>query len=73
MAKNQDQKKEQLNKYLKFSGLGVQMGVIIGLSAWGGKSLDEYYEFKTPIMTIILSLMGVGISLYVVLKEVTKL
>jgi len=45
------------------------MGVIIGLSSWGGVKLDEHYQNKTPVFTIILSLAGIGIALYLVIKD----
>lgn len=66
-------KKDKLNSYAKYSGLAIQMGVIIFLGVFGGKYLDSYLELKNPWGTIILSLLGVFISLYIVIKEVIKL
>lgn len=45
------------------------MGVIIGLSAWGGHKLDIHYQNHKPVLTIVLSLTGIGVSLYLVLKD----
>lgn len=45
------------------------MAVIIGLSSWGGVKLDAYYQNKTPVFTIVLSLFGIGAALYLVLKD----
>lgn len=67
------EKKGKLNSYAKYSGLAIQMGVIIFLGVFGGKYLDSYLEFKDPWGTITLSLLGVFISLYIVIKEVIKL
>jgi len=44
--------------------------LIIGLSTYGGVKLDEYYKFKRPYCTIVASLLGIGIALYVVIKDV---
>ncbi|MEI6021087.1 MAG: AtpZ/AtpI family protein [Bacteroidota bacterium] len=63
---------KQPNLFLKYSNLAVQMGVIIGLFAWGGQKLDEKYHQITPIWTIILSLLGIAASLYLVLKDFIK-
>ncbi|MDP1801817.1 MAG: AtpZ/AtpI family protein [Bacteroidota bacterium] len=63
---------KQPNQLIKFSNLGIQMAVIIGLSAWGGNKLDLYYKNETPVFTIILSLLGIAAALYVVLKGVIK-
>jgi hypothetical protein len=48
------------------------MAVTIGLSAWGGKKLDEHFQNEKPICTIILSLLGIFTALYLVLKDFIK-
>ena len=45
------------------------MAVIIGLSSFGGQKLDNYFNNKQPIFTIILSLLGIFFALYLVLKD----
>lgn len=49
--------------------MAVQMGVIIGLSAWGGQKLDAYYQNKNSLFTILLSLFGIAAALYLTLKD----
>lgn len=49
------------------------MGAIIGLGAWGGNFLDTNYQFSKPVFTIVLSLLGIGIGLYLIFKEVKQL
>ena len=70
----QQQKKQQkpLNAYAKYSGLAVQMAVVIGGGSYGGFKLDEYYQNQTPIFTIILSLVSIAIAMYLVLKDFIK-
>ncbi|MDO8999232.1 MAG: AtpZ/AtpI family protein [Bacteroidota bacterium] len=63
---------KQPNQLLKYSNLAIQMSVIIGLAAWGGNKLDIYYKNETPIYTIVLSLLGIGAALYIVLKDLIK-
>lgn len=63
---------KQPNLLFKYGNLAIQMGVIIGLSAWGGQKLDEHYKNKTPVFTIVLSLLGIGAALYIVLKDIIK-
>ncbi len=48
------------------------MGVTIGLAAWGGMKLDEHYKNKTPVFTIVLSLVGIAAAMYLVLKDFIK-
>lgn len=61
------------SKYARFSGLGIQMGVIIGFFSWLGVYLDDKYQSKTPWWTIGLSLFGVATGLYLIIREVIKM
>ncbi|MCA6437695.1 MAG: AtpZ/AtpI family protein [Bacteroidota bacterium] len=60
---------KQPNSFLKYSNMAIQMGLIIGLSAWGGTKLDAYYKNEKPILTVVLCLSGIFISLYLILKD----
>ncbi len=62
--------KENLNRFVKYSTLGFEMIAIIGLGAWAGYSLDEYFENKTPGFTIAFSLFAIFGSLYLIIKRV---
>ena len=62
-----------LNKFARFSALGIQMGVIIALFTWLGTWLDDKYHTSTPWWTIGLSLFGVTASLILVIREVIKM
>ena len=61
------------NNYLRFSGVAIQMGAIIGLGAWGGTSLDAHYQITNKFFTISLTLFAVASSLYLVIKEVINM
>ena len=65
--------KHQNNKYIRFSAIGIQMGIIIGGFVYLGAYLDEKYGTKTPWWTLGLSLFGVIASLYLMIKEVIKM
>lgn len=75
MEEQQDKKNlnEPENKGLqaiaKYSGIVVQMGVIIFLTTWGGIKLDKLAEFSNPVFTIILSLLGVFAAIWVAIKD----
>jgi len=55
-----------------FTGIAAQMGVTIFLGAYFGKWLDTEYPADKKWFTMIFTLLGVGISLYVVLKQINK-
>ncbi len=64
---------KKVNSFAKYSSLGIQMGVIICIGVFGGQYLDEYFNFESPWMTIVCSLLGVFASLYIVLKGIIKM
>jgi Putative F0F1-ATPase subunit Ca2+/Mg2+ transporter len=73
MPQPKKQPPKPLNDYAKYSGLAVQMAVIIGGGCYGGYKLDAYFNnTKTPIYTIILSLVSIVLAMYVVLKDFIK-
>ena len=66
-------KDKRASAYIRYSSMGLQMGVIIGLFSWFGTYLDKRQMNETPIWTIVLSLVGVSGALYLVIKEVIKM
>lgn len=60
-------------KYIKFSSLAIQMGVIITIAALGGSWLDEKMQLKKPVWTIILTLLAIFGSLFQIIREVIKM
>ena len=69
---NHNQKqRERLNAFARFSGIGFQMIIIIGLGVYGGVKLDQSYPNKYSIFSVICSLLAIGIALYFVIKQVT--
>ncbi|WP_224484304.1 AtpZ/AtpI family protein [Robertkochia aurantiaca] len=75
MTENKKKKKpsDQLKNFALFSGVAIQMGVTIFLFAWFGRWLDERYNEGEKLYLIILTLAGVAISIYVVIKQLKRL
>ncbi len=55
----------------KYSGLGFQMLVIIGLGAFLGRYLDQKFETGN-LLTAFSTLVFIFISFYIVFKEISK-
>lgn len=72
--KNQEKEPENngLGSYAKYTGLGIQMVVIILITVWGGIKLDKLFGLETPVFTIILSLLGVFAAIYTAIKDFIK-
>lgn len=74
MSSNQPLKKSQknLNDYSRYSGLVFQMAIIIGAGTFGGRKLDTSLALNFPVFTVTLSLLSIGVALYIVLKDFIK-
>ena len=76
MAKNEqnedDENNKSRNNYLKFSGVGFQMIAIIGMFTFAGYKIDESAHHTVKWVTAALSLTGVFISLYVVIRSLKE-
>lgn len=55
------------------SGIAFEMGAIIYLAVKGGKWLDVYYGNEKNIFTVIATLLGVAISIWVVLQQLKRI
>jgi ATP synthase protein I len=60
------------NNYLKYSGIAFQMVATILLGTWGGMALDDHFQVKSHIFTVVLMLLSVVASMYVVIKGLIK-
>lgn len=64
--------KNPFHNYVKYSSLAIQMGLILFGFAYGGVKLDEYIELKFPAFTIVLTLGGLAVAMYLSLRDLTK-
>jgi len=70
--KKDPQEKKWLKEYGKYSSLGFQMMFVILAGAFAGHYLDQYLENSKPVLTIILTLFGLIIALYILFKSISK-
>ena len=61
-----------MNSFTRYSGLGIQMVLIILLFYWAGSKLDVRAANEKPVYTAILSLLGVFAALYISLERFYK-
>jgi hypothetical protein len=67
-----DNNNKPISNYAKYSGIGIQMIVIIGVFSFAGYKIDQYAGHKTQWVTAVLSLTGVFVSLYIVIKSLKE-
>jgi hypothetical protein len=59
-----DDLKKDTNNYLKYSGLGLQMLLTIGVLGWLGYKTDQYLQLSFPAFMIGLGFVGfIGIMI----------
>lgn len=64
-------KKPNLSEYAQYSSLVFQMAITIGVGAWGGTKLDDYFNIY-PALTLVLTFSSIGIAFYIFFKSVLK-
>jgi len=70
-----NEKKDNSNgmkSYFIFSGFAMQMGITIYAGAYLGKYLDGQFPAEKKWFTILFTLLGVGLSLFVLLRQLKK-
>ena len=68
----QEPKTKNVNNFLKFSGMGIQMALTIAIFAGIGYWLDKKMETEQPYWTAVLSLVGVFGGIYSVIRQLPK-
>lgn len=64
-----DKGNKPVNNYAKYSGIGIQMIAIIGVFSFVGYELDQHAHHQVQWITAAMSLLGVFVSLYIVIKS----
>lgn len=63
---------KQMSNLAKFTGIAFQMIAIIGVFAFAGYKIDQSAGHQTKWVTAILSLAGVFISMYIVIRSLKQ-
>jgi len=66
-------KNKHLRNGVMLSGIAVQMGLIIFLAVKGGNWLDQHYQTEKRIFTVVGTLLGVAIAIWVVLQQLKRI
>lgn len=72
LPKDIKEAKTGYNSYLRFTGLGFSMMGIIGAFCALGWWLDKQIAWKYPVLTIVLSLLGIAGAMVYLFKETGK-
>ena len=58
--------------FVRYSSIAFEMLAIIGLFTLAGWKLDQWLKNTFPVFLLILSLSGVFIGIYTIIKRVLK-
>jgi F0F1-type ATP synthase assembly protein I len=67
--------KKQQQKYthsFKYMGLGFQLIIIVFLFITIGLQIDKKTNSKDPLGLVVMSIIGVFVALYYIIKDVSK-
>jgi hypothetical protein len=67
--KPSDKKNNPFESYARYSGMAIQMLAIIAAGSFGGVKIDKWLNIKFPVFTVILSLAGVTLAIWLLIKE----
>lgn len=65
-------KTSQSNQYLKYSGMAIQLFVLLGLAAWIGQTLDAKLKTADPYFTIFFILLFSAVFFYKLVKDLGR-
>ena len=66
-------KKKPLNKYLRFTSIGFQLGATIYVAAYLGKWLDQKFEMEKKVFTLILILAALIVSIWSIIQQLKQI
>ena len=52
--------------------MGTQLFVIMAVFTFGGYYLDQYLGNRIPVLTVVLSLIGIAAAFYLTLKDLIR-
>lgn len=71
---SEERKNKPVNKYLQLTGIAFQMMAIMLVFIWLGRKADENWNSsQTNYYTLLGTLVGLGVSLYLILKQLKNI
>jgi hypothetical protein len=67
-----NKKQSQSNTYLKYSGLAVQLLLVIGIFGWIGYKIDEMLHIKFPAFMLLLGFLSFGGMMYQIYRSINR-
>lgn len=73
MKQQKPPEKNGFKNAVALTGIAFEMGIIIYLAVQGGKWLDAEYANEKPLFTMLATLVGIAVSLWVVVQQLKRI
>lgn len=67
-----ENRRQSLNALARYSGMGFQIAGTIIICLFAGKWLDGKFPMKFPVFTTSLTILGVFLGVYFVIRDLLK-
>ena len=72
MERDERDPKRQINSALRYSGLGLQLLITIGVAGWLGYKLDQYLAIKFPAFMLLFGFLALAGTIYQLYRTINK-
>ena len=62
-------KRSATKKFMQFSGMAMEMGILIFVGAWLGKQVDHYFHLPKPYFLLTGTLLFTLAAIYRVVRD----
>lgn len=69
LEKDSGKKPKPGSNYLKYSGMVIQLFVLLLIGGWIGRKLDNYFNHETAVLTILIIMLFFGAYMYKLFKD----
>lgn len=59
-------------KFIQYSGMAIEMGVLIFIGVWLGRWMDRYFAMEKPVFLVIMTLFFTTASIFRVIRSLTS-
>ena len=60
------------NNYLKYSGIGLQLLIIVVGGTYAGFWIDDHYHNQKPVFSVLMGFVSVVAGIYFTVKQLLK-
>lgn len=67
-----NKKLSHYNSYIRYSGLAIQLLVVLGVFGWVGYKIDQWLELKFPAFLLLLGFSSFAGMMYQIYRSINR-